>query len=56
LEDSYQTLEENIENLIRIADQALYHAKANGGDQVCDERGQIASPSLSLVKPDLQSD
>jgi diguanylate cyclase (GGDEF)-like protein len=56
LEDSYQTLEENIENLIRIADQALYHAKANGGDQVCDERGQIASPSLSIVKPDLQSD
>jgi len=52
LEDSYQTLEENIENLIRIADQALYHAKANGGDQVCDERGQIASPSLSIVKPD----
>jgi len=54
LEDSYQTLEENIENLIRIADQALYHAKANGGNQVCDEEGKIVSPRLSIVKPDFQ--
>jgi len=54
LEDSCQTLEENIENLIRIADQALYHAKADGGNQVCDERGQIVSPKLSIVKPDFQ--
>jgi len=52
LEDFYQTLKENIENLIRIADQALYHAKTNGGNQVCDERGQIVSPRLSIVKPD----
>ena len=52
LEDSYETLKENLESLIRIADQALYHAKTNGGNQVCDEGGQIVSPKLSIVKPD----
>jgi two-component system cell cycle response regulator len=52
LEDSYESLKDNIENLIRIADQALYHAKIKGGDQVCDEGGQIVSPRLSIVKPD----
>ena len=54
LEDSYETLKENIESLIREADQALYHAKANGGNQVCDERGRIVSPRLSIIKPDSQ--
>jgi len=52
LEDSYETLKENIESLIRKADQALYHAKAGGGNQVCDERGKIVSAKLSIVKPD----
>jgi len=54
LKDSHETLIENIDNLIRIADKALYHAKNNGGNQVCDERGQSVSPRLSIVKPDFQ--
>jgi diguanylate cyclase (GGDEF)-like protein len=52
LEDAYDTLKDNIENLIRIADQALYHAKTKGGNQVCDEGGQIVYPKLSVVRPD----
>jgi len=47
LEDSSETLKENLESLIREADVALYHAKANGGNQVCDEGGQIVFPKLS---------
>ena len=55
LEDSYETLKENLESLISKADQALYHAKANGGNQVRDERGKIVSPKLStIIKPDFQ--
>jgi diguanylate cyclase (GGDEF)-like protein len=49
LEGSGETLKENLESLIRKADQAAYSAKTNGGNQVCDEQGQSASPSLSLV-------
>jgi diguanylate cyclase (GGDEF)-like protein len=49
LEDSGETLKKNLESLIRKADQAAYSAKTNGGNQVCDEQGQSASPKLSLV-------
>ncbi|UCF01917.1 MAG: diguanylate cyclase [Deltaproteobacteria bacterium] len=49
LEGSAETLKENLESLIRKVDQAAYRAKINGGNQVCDEQGQIASPKLSLV-------
>jgi diguanylate cyclase (GGDEF)-like protein len=49
LEGSAETLNENLESLIRKVDQAAYRAKINGGNQVCDEQGQIASPRLSLV-------
>jgi PleD family two-component response regulator len=33
LKDSHRTLEEDLNGLIREADQALYLAKNNGGDQ-----------------------
>ena len=49
LEGSGETLKENLESLIRKVDQAAYRAKINGGNQVCDEQGKIASPKLSLV-------
>jgi diguanylate cyclase (GGDEF)-like protein len=49
LEGSGETLKENLESLIRKVDQAAYRAKINGGNQVCDEQGQSASPRLSLV-------
>ncbi len=49
LEGSGRTLKENLESLIRKVDQAGYRAKINGGNQVCDDQGQIASPRLSLV-------
>lgn len=49
LEGSGETLKENLESLIRKVDQAAYRAKINGGNQVCDERGQSASPRLSLI-------
>jgi diguanylate cyclase (GGDEF)-like protein len=49
LEGSGETLKENIGRLIRKADQAAYRAKTNGGNQVCDEHGEIASPRISLV-------
>ncbi len=49
LEGSGETLKENLESLIRKADQAAYRAKINGGNQVCDEQGQRAFPRLSLV-------
>ena len=49
LEGSGETLKENLESLIRKADQAAYGAKINGGSQVCNEQGQRAFPRLSLV-------
>ena len=35
LEGEMKTLEHDLENLLRIADQHLYMAKNNGGDQIC---------------------
>ena len=49
LEGSGETLKENLESLIRKGDQAAYRAKINGGNQVCDEQGQSASPRPSLA-------
>jgi diguanylate cyclase (GGDEF)-like protein len=49
LEGSGETLKENLESLIRNADQAAYRAKINGGNQVCDDQGQGAFPKPSLV-------
>ena len=46
-EGSRETLEEDLENFMQKADQALYAAKAGGGNQVCDEQGQV----LSLAVP-----
>jgi diguanylate cyclase (GGDEF)-like protein len=40
-EGSRETLEEDLENFMRKADQALYSAKASGGNRVCDEQGQV---------------
>jgi diguanylate cyclase (GGDEF)-like protein len=42
LAGSRETLEEDLETLMMKADQALYRAKTNGGNQVCDEKGQTA--------------
>jgi diguanylate cyclase (GGDEF)-like protein len=49
LKGSGETLKENLESLIRNADQAAYRAKINGGNQVCDDQGQSAFPKPSLV-------
>ncbi|MEJ2365459.1 MAG: GGDEF domain-containing protein [Deltaproteobacteria bacterium] len=35
LEGGLKTLEQELENLLRAADQYLYMAKNNGGDQIC---------------------
>jgi diguanylate cyclase (GGDEF)-like protein len=51
LEGSGETLKENLESLIRKVDQAAYRAKINGGNQVCDERGQLSLARLALTKP-----
>lgn len=49
LEGSLETLEENLENLLRTADQYLYMAKHNGGDQVCTASGDthLKTPPLN---------
>ena len=42
LDGSLETLQQDLESLIGNADQALYCAKANGGNRVCDEQGEVA--------------
>ena len=48
LENSGETLKENLESLIRRADQAVYYAKTKGGDQVCNGADQSEAASSSL--------
>jgi diguanylate cyclase (GGDEF)-like protein len=47
LERSGETLKENLESLLRRADQAVYCAKINGGNQVCmgPDKSETASSS-----------
>jgi diguanylate cyclase (GGDEF)-like protein len=51
LEGGLKSLEQELENLLRTADQYLYIAKNNGGDQICAaeensaKRKQTADPS-----------
>jgi PleD family two-component response regulator len=49
LESSGETLEENLESLIRRADQAVYYAKTKGGGQVCNGPDQSEAASSSPV-------
>jgi hypothetical protein len=48
LEGEMETREKDLENLLRTADQCLYMAKNNGGDQVCAaDDTRLANPPLS---------
>ena len=49
LEGALKTLEQDLENLLRIADQHLYLAKNNGGDQICtaNQESHVENPPLS---------
>ena len=49
LEGKLKTLENDLENLLRTADQYLYLAKNNGGDQICsaDESPRLQNSPLS---------
>lgn len=49
LERSGETLKENLESLLRRADQAVYCAKINGGNQVCIGPDESETASSSLV-------
>ena len=48
LEGELKTLEHDLENLLRIADQHLYMAKKNGGNQIC-AAGQNSHPEDSSL-------
>jgi diguanylate cyclase (GGDEF)-like protein len=45
LKGTGETLEEDLQCLIREADQALYRAKTSGGNQLCDTYGQSYRPA-----------
>jgi two-component system cell cycle response regulator len=49
LEGDLKTLEHDLENLLRIADQHLYMAKNNGGDQICsvEENSHLRNSSVN---------
>jgi diguanylate cyclase (GGDEF)-like protein len=49
LESFGETLKEDLESLIRRADQAVYYAKTKGGDQVCNGPDQSEAASSSQV-------
>ena len=44
LKGTRDTLEGDLETLIREADQALYRAKTSSGNQLCDDQGQSYRP------------
>ncbi|MBW2581490.1 MAG: diguanylate cyclase [Deltaproteobacteria bacterium] len=49
LEGELNTLEQDLETLLRIADQHLYLAKNNGGDQICtaNQNSHLDNPLLN---------
>ena len=52
LDGELNTLEHDLENLLRIADQHLYMAKNNGGDQICaaDQHSHLDNSPLNKSK------
>ena len=49
LEGGLKTLEKDLETLLRTADQHLYLAKNNGGDQICtaNQDSHLDNPPLN---------
>jgi two-component system cell cycle response regulator len=45
LKGTRDTLEEDLQSLIREADRALYRAKTSRGNQLCDDQGQSYRPA-----------